>query len=541
MFQRRMILVANRLQNSQLHAPQLFSKKKRQQQPTDENQTPASQNDDDDDDVQGHTNEGAITTERINNIRSIPQPTTKIDFDTIALHLRKKSLNHQQRTQSLLNKLRRHFIYVVFLLYLLVGTLFYMFDPNNAVHGILAYYQAITIGFSVGLGTKDPNFVPNVWFSSLYILCGAAIIAVMLTVAGNQVEEAASMSMFESLQRRESYENQMSRDKPLKVRLYAFLAYNSAYLMSILVWILWMVFIVTWALILVDKWDYSEAQYFAVSLCSSAGSFSLPEGSSDLAYGLAGVSMMIGVPLMAMGVTSIITMCWQGHRFQKVKLAAWDDVTQEELELLNELGVVEIGEGEKLTKGGFLLLGLLRMGQEVGVMKYLADAFDAIEDRGGVIIREKSEGNNLDGNGYYSKHAHAYVCHKHSKDEIDEMQDFTSITSHEASTATSLLSKTSTAVSNSKPTSGANDRLWSTSVGVDSTTRRFSGLSEILSGGSAGNNECLGPTDEDLTNTERQANDSDIGTVPSRLDSDVGTTKRVKPKDTWESNKAPND
>ena len=146
-----------------------------------------------------------------------------------------------------------------------------------------------------------------------------------------------------------------------------------------------------------------------------------------------------------MGVTSIITMVWQGHRFEKVKMAAWDDVTQEELELLNELGVVEIGEGEKLTKGGFLLLGLLRMGQEVGVMKYLADAFEAIEDRGGVIIREKSEGNN-DGNGYYSKHAHAYVgsCSKH---EIDEMQEFTSITTshHDASTAASLLSsKTST-------------------------------------------------------------------------------------------------
>jgi hypothetical protein len=42
---------------------------------------------------------------------------------------------------------------------LLVGTLFYMFDRGNEVHGILAYYQAITIGFSVGLGTKDPDFM----------------------------------------------------------------------------------------------------------------------------------------------------------------------------------------------------------------------------------------------------------------------------------------------------------------------------------------------------------------------------------------------
>ena len=88
--------------------------------------------------------------------------------------------------------------------------------------------------------------------------------------------------------------------------------------------------------------------------------------------------------------------------------------------------------------------------------------------------------------------------------------------------------------------------MWSVSVGVDSSTRNFSGLSEILSGGSNGNNDYLGPIDEALSSTERQeANDSgtipsrldsDIGTVPSRLDSDVGTTKRIKPQDTWESN-----
>jgi len=303
-------------------------------------------------------------------------------------------------------------------------------------------------------------------------------------------------------------------------------------------------FIVAWAMLL-TKFDFSQAQYFAVSLCSSAGSYSLPEGSSDTEYGLAGVSMMIGVPLMAIGVTSIITMFWQGHRFQKVKLAAWDDVTQEELELLNELGVVEIGEGEKLTKGGFILLGLLRMGQEVGVMKYLADAFEAIEDRGGVIIRETSD-RSKDGNGYYSKHAQAYVCTS-SKEEINEMQQFTSITSHDVLSEATTLSKTSTAVSNKLLTSdtNANDRLWSVAVGVDSSARHFSGLSETVSGGSNGNNDCLGPIDEALTSTERQANgsgtlssrlDSDIGTVPSRLDSDIGTTKSIKSKDTWESN-----
>mmetsp|Transcript_5987 Transcript_5987/g.12734 ORF Transcript_5987/g.12734 Transcript_5987/m.12734 type:complete len:528 (+) Transcript_5987:176-1759(+) len=525
MIQRRMILVASRLPNAQLKAPQLFSKKKQQQE-----QPPATPSTDGDTTTieQG----GGISTERRNNFSR--QQATK-DFDTIALNLRKKSRSSHQRTQSCLNKIRRNFIYVAFFLYLLVGTLFYMYDPGNEVHGVLAYYQAITIGFSVGLGTKDPTFVPDVWFSSLYILCGAAIIAVMLTVAGNQVEEAASMSMFESLQRRENYENQMTRDNPLKVRIYAFLAYNSAYLISIFAWVLWLGFIMCWAMLQVPEWDFGRAQYFAVSLCSSAGSFSLPTTASNTAYGLAGVSMMIGVPLMAMGISSIIVMFWQGHRFQKVKLAAWEDVSQEELKLLNELGVVDIGEGDRLTKGGFILLGLLRMGQEVGVMKYLADAFEAIEDRGGVIVRKASDGNK-DGNGYYSKHAQAYVggCPEDEEDEFPSTH-----LSSEASRAATLFSKESTAATAKR---GKDDRSWSISVGVDSSTSRqpsdlnslnFSGLSNILSGGND-----LGPIDEAENNngTIPSRLDSDAGTIPSRLGSDFGTTGSIEPRHTWEFN-----
>ena len=78
------------------------------------------------------------------------------DFDTIAHSLKNKSIRHRQ---TLLAKIQRNFIYIAFVVYLLIGTLFYMYDPGNEVHGILAYYQAITIGFSVGLGTKDPTFV----------------------------------------------------------------------------------------------------------------------------------------------------------------------------------------------------------------------------------------------------------------------------------------------------------------------------------------------------------------------------------------------
>ena len=224
---------------------------------------------------------------------------------------------------------------------------------------------------------------------------------------------------------------------------------------------------------------------------------------------------------MAMGVSSIIIMCMQGHRFKKVKVAAWDDVTQEELKLLNELKVVEIGEGDELTKGGFILLGLLRMGQEVGVMKYLADAFEAIEERGGVIIREAEDDNKDDGNAYYSKQAQAYMCGC-SKDEVDEMQDFTSIASHvsEANSETTVSSTADTSSYKTPPRRANNDRAWSVSVGVDHTSspRLFSGLSAILAGGSDDED------DKALTSTETDRKQNTSGSTMS-------TSDKIKAKD----------
>ena len=377
----------------------------------------------------------------------------------------------------------------------------------------------------------------------------------MLTQAGNQVEESASMSMFDSLQRRSNYEEKMSRDNPWHVRVHAFLAYNAAYLITIFIWVLWMGFIMVWSMLEVPEWDFGEAQYFAISLCSSAGSFSLPTNSSDRAYGLAGLSMMVGVPLMAMGVSSFIIMVWQGHRFKVVKEAAWKDVTQEELELLRQLELLNIEEGEKLTKGGFILLGLLRMGSDVGVIKYLADAHDTIDERGGVIIRTTSAGAGEEVlSGYYSPQAKQLV--ERDNEEIETMRDFINsnklISSTTASSgAASYTSKPSTINSGgSSPSSPSSktsptERSWSTSVKDSCSLRRFSGLSDGLgeqgSGGIQGDahldtiEESLTTHGESLTSTTKEKIET-LLSPPGRLDSDLADNVRKREEeDSWQS------
>jgi hypothetical protein len=117
-----------------------------------------------------------------------------------------------------------------------------------------SYLKTITLYYSTKKKThhKQRMAVPTYGSHLPTSFAGAAIIAVMLTVAGQQVEESASMSMFQSLQRRENYEKKMSRNNPLCTRIKAFLSYNAAYLIMITLWLCWLVFIIVWSMLMVD-------------------------------------------------------------------------------------------------------------------------------------------------------------------------------------------------------------------------------------------------------------------------------------------------
>ncbi|KAL3806752.1 hypothetical protein ACHAXA_006778 [Cyclostephanos tholiformis] len=276
-------------------------------------------------------------------------------------------------------------------LYIAFGWAVYCLAPGNRLSAIDGYFESITIGYSVGMAPRNPLYQPDPWFSTWHILSGAALIAILLTKAGENVEEDASMNMFDALRRHEDYERKMRVENPLPTRVSAFVRYNAAYLMTIALWIMWMGFIVGWSIIATSglddpsqRWSFDRAQYFAVSLCSSAGSMSLPPDSPEWAYLLAGVSMMIGVPLMALAVSCVVIMMWQNQRFRRVHDAAWEPIKDVEMEALRSLQLM--GEDEtEMTKSGFVLLGLLRMGQDGGIIGYLSDAYDARGDSDGRV------------------------------------------------------------------------------------------------------------------------------------------------------------
>ena len=337
--------------------------------------------------------------------------------------------------RSLLQSLHYHRLSIAFVSWIGCGTLFYAFivgvpladdiPAMGPLNGIEAFYQAITIGYSVGLAPRNVDYLPNPWFSSAYILVGASLIAVILTNIGERVGDAASLHLFEDLKQREEYEKNISSDNPLWKRAKAFFQYNSGYILTILGWILWLVFIICWSIVSTRRhdtkgdthaWSFSYAQYFAVSLCSSAGSFSLPPDSPLWAYLLAAISMAVGVPLMALAISSIVIMFLQKTKFDQVKIAAWSPVTQIELETLMKIGLGH--SDEVISKGDYVLLGLLRMGTDAGMIKYLCDCYEKAEDEAGCVCLDEtvesdgktSSSSNTNVGGGYSEQARAYLA-----------------------------------------------------------------------------------------------------------------------------------
>ena len=179
MFQRRMLLVANQLQNTQLTAPKLFSssKKKNQEESNDGDDYGGDDYGGVEDVVNAATDNsqtainnaasavGKATTSATTTIKSklSAKPPVPKDFDAAASQLLNSSLKHRN---DCMKHVKRNSVHVAFVAYLLIGMGVYAMDKRNlGAYGsvgkrvIMGYYESITIGFSVGLGTKDPDYV----------------------------------------------------------------------------------------------------------------------------------------------------------------------------------------------------------------------------------------------------------------------------------------------------------------------------------------------------------------------------------------------
>ena len=143
---------------------------------------------------------------------------------------------------------------------------------------------------------------------------------------------------------------------------------------------------------------------------------------------------------------------------------------------------------DQLSKGSYVLLGLLRMGQDSGIIRYLADAYDASQERGGVMMTSPRPSVS---NVKYSRCARAYFMNCADSGTTDMIDSRTqdvidSVTNGVIESGNDLLdSKTIDVID-----SGPNDMVDSEPNGVidsESDDVFDSGASDVMD---------LGPNDE---------------------------------------------
>ena len=66
------------------------------------------------------------------------------------------------------------------------------------------------------------------------------------------------------------------------------------------------VYLYRWATYTIPNWTFVEGLYFAVSSCSTGGLWAIPSDSPDSYFAIAGAFSCLGVPLMAVAITSLI-------------------------------------------------------------------------------------------------------------------------------------------------------------------------------------------------------------------------------------------
>lgn len=258
-----------------------------------------------------------------------------------------------------------------------MGTLYYSYVNHLGVS--VGFYQAINIGYSIGYGYPREPLEQNWWFSSFYVILGASFVGVALGFFADKIVED-SQDWFMHMMAKQQYEIDISPEKPLPIRVRAFVRHNWTLVRSILLWLVWVGIMILYSMVSV-KWPFSAAQYFAISTCSTGGHMPIPDDSPKWLFGVTGFFAAIGVPLMGVAMASLGSLLMEKRDdLDDMKKTIEADVTAEELLDLQRFGL-EDGDGE-IDKAEFIILCMVRLGTDPRLVQFISEEFQKLDDDG---------------------------------------------------------------------------------------------------------------------------------------------------------------
>ena len=285
--------------------------------------------------------------------------------------------------------------FTIWFIWLLIGTMVYGYGPKSNLGLGKGFYHAVNIGYSIGWGYPSEEYFDNyIWFSSAYVIVGASLVAVALGFFADKIVEDAD-NWFTNLLQEEEYKTNIHIDQPIITRIIAYSKYNIESIRAIGLWILWITIMIIYSLIFIDNdnenWNFREAQYFAISSCSTGGHWSIPNNSPDWLFGITGFFSALGVPIMGVAMATIATMLIDTGNIEEIKSTIEAKITKQELDMMRKFNL-ENNDGV-IDRSEYIILCMVRMGTDPSIIQFVSDRFNKLDkDSGGTLdIKELLE------------------------------------------------------------------------------------------------------------------------------------------------------
>ena len=246
--------------------------------------------------------------------------------------------------------------------------------------------MAINVGYSIGFGYPAEPYTNYHWFSSLYVIIGASFVAVALGFFADKIGEDHD-NWFINMVQQEKYEAAFAAGKSWKSKFKHTFIQHAPAIRAVGLWLAWIGIMIFYSMVNVG-WSFTEAQYFAISTCSTGGHWSIPNDSPDWMFGVTGFFALLGVPIMGVAMATVARGLVSHGDMEATKELIREEVTAEELEMLHKFGL-EDGDGQ-IDRSEFIILCMVRTGTDPNLVKYISERFTELdEDGGGTLTVEE--------------------------------------------------------------------------------------------------------------------------------------------------------
>ena len=187
--------------------------------------------------------------------------------------------------------------------------MFYSYAPESGLGIVKGFYMAVNIGYSIGFGYPEEQYLNYLFFSSVYVLVGSRYVSCPLSFFGTarlfmkssttrflrHHHSFVAMALgffadkisedhdnwFTNLIQQKEYEEAFVKGSTFSERARAVFDQHAPTLRAVSVWLIALGMMIAYSMLEVG-WSFKEAQYFAIGTLSTGGLWRIPDDSSTL-------------------------------------------------------------------------------------------------------------------------------------------------------------------------------------------------------------------------------------------------------------------